>query len=513
MLWPDQSSRWTKVSWFLVVLSGLLMVLGFSAFVFFEEVQRLFLHLSPDRSFMSVSVLVLRNSFLSLGLTGVCLLLFLLWRKSALKSALIKLETANEAGFLLLFLCLALALRFLWITLVSTQLYSDWKWYDDMAYHMSQVWRYEDNGLPTAYWPIGYPLFLAVIYWAFGHSYLAVELVNLILSLGICLFGYLVAKRLAGQVPARLVLVILAFFPSQVFFTNVLASEILFTFLLVLIIHLSLCTKGRSPIYLPVILGLLLGCLMLVRAVALLLPIGIVFFYVKSKRKPGLILRDAIIVVAVAFLTLFPWLLRNKKTLGVFTLATSGGVNLYIGNNPHSSGGWVWHKDHPFGDFIGTNEVENDKLGYRLAFRHIAQDPVGFLVRGVKKEVFLFATDYSAVAKELELAARSNRVDKFVVFSIVGQVYYFLVLILAGGGLILFMRHRRPVEPGFYLLSGILIYWIGIHFIFFGVDRFHFPLVPILSIFASVCLVTLIRPPSQPDPGNDSDNPRVMQGR
>ncbi len=511
MLWPDKSNRWDKASWFLVVLAGFLVVFGFSTFVFFEEVQKLFLHLSPDRSFMSVSVLVLRNSLLSLGLTGTALLLFLVWRRSLLKSALIQLENVKEARFLLVFLCLGLAIRLLWITLVPTQLYSDWKWYDDMAYHMSQNWRYEDNGLPTAYWPIGYPFFLAVIYWVFGHSYFAVELINVILSLGICLFGYLAARRLTGPLPARLTLVILAFFPSQIFFTNVLASEILFTFLLVLTIYLSLSTRDRSRIYVPVVVGLLLGCLTLVRAVALLLPIGIILFYVKSKRRPRLILRDLIVVVAVAFLTLLPWLLRNKKTFGVFTLATSGGVNLYIGNNPHSSGGWVWHKDNPFGDFIGTNEVENDKLGYRLAVRHIAEDPVGFLVRGVKKEVFLFATDYSAMARELELAAQSNRVDKFVVLSIVGQVYYFLVLIFAGGGLILFLRRRKAAGPGFYLLSGVLVYWIGAHFVFFGVDRFHFPLVPILSIFASVCLAYLIGSPWQLNPGNEAENLRMKR--
>jgi 4-amino-4-deoxy-L-arabinose transferase-like glycosyltransferase len=509
MLWPDESSRWNKASWFLVVLAGLLVVFGFSTFIFFEELQKLFLHLSPDRSFMSVSVLVLRSSLLSLGLTGACLLLFLLGRRNLLKDALTGLETVNEARFLLVFLCLGLAIRLLWITLVPTQLYSDWKWYDDMAYHMSQVWRYEDNGLATAYWPIGYPFFLAVIYWTFGHSYFAVEMVNVILSLGICLFGYLIARRLAGPVPARLTLVILAFFPSQVFFTNVLASEILFTFLLVLVIHISLKTQNRTSIYVPAVVGFLLGCLTLVRAVALLLPVGIILFYVKSKRKPRLILRDLIIVVAVTFLTLVPWLLRNKKTFGVFTLATSGGVNLYIGNNPHSSGGWVWHKDNPFGDFIGTNEVENDKLGYRLATEYIARDPVGFLVRGVKKEVFFFATDYSAMAKELDLAAQSNRVDRFVVFNIVGQVYYFLILIFAVGGLILFLKRRREAEPGFYLLLGILVYWIGAHFVFFGVDRFHFPLVPILSIFASVCLVNLIGSPSLLNPGDESENLRI----
>lgn len=58
----------------------------------------------------------------------------------------------------------------------------------------------------------------------------------------------------------------------------------------------------------------------------------------------------------------------------------------------------------------------------------------------------------------------------------------------------MFLKGRWKRKPGFYLLWGILIYWMGIHFIFFGIDRFHFPLVPILSIFASLFLVSQIKP-------------------
>jgi 4-amino-4-deoxy-L-arabinose transferase-like glycosyltransferase len=456
-----------------------------------------FLYLSPDRLLVSQTLLVLRSSFLSFGLAGVCLLLFLLWRRSLLNSALTKLENFQEAKFLLLFVGVGLALRLLWITFIPTQLYADWEWYDKLAYNMSQVWRYEEDGAPTAYWPIGYPFFLATIYWIFGHSYFAVKFISVLLSMSICLFTYLAAKRIVGPLGARLSLVILALFPSQIFFTSILASEILFTAFLVLIIYLLVKRTDASSIWNPVMVGVLAGLLILVRAVALFFPLLIVFFYFKSDRSPVLVLRNAALTILVSYLTLSPWLLRNKLVMGTFTVATSGGINLYIGNSPISSGGWVWRTENPFGALTAPNEVENNRLGYRLATKFIADDPLGFVARGVKKEIYMFATDFAAIAKELDLAAKARRVDEFVIFNLVGQTYYLTVLVLSAGGFVLLLRERRKRNRGFFLLGAILAYWFAAHFVFFGTDRFHFPLVPIFCIFSSWFMLSQVSPSSQ----------------
>jgi len=417
-----QSRSQKKSASFILIAALALLVLGFPLFANFEQAQRLFLRLSPDKSFEPLTLLILRSSFLSSGLVGICLLLFLLWGRNLLKNGLTKLEGLKESDFLLWFLGLALFLRIAWVTCIPTQLYADWKWYDEVAYHMSRIWRYEENGVPTAYWPIGYPLFLAIIYRLFGHHYWVVQLFNVFLSSGICVFTYLVAKRLLSPASSRLTLVILALFPSQIFFTNILASEILFTFLLLLVIYFLHKQMNRPSIYSPLIIGILLGVLILIRAVALLLPLVIMFFYFKSKRRPRLILKDTALTFLMIFLMLFPWVLRNKLVLGTFTVATSGGINLYIGNSPISSGSWVWRKENPFRDLSAPNEVENDRLGYKLATKYIMDDPGGFIWRGVKKEIYLFATDFSAIARELDLAAQFKRVDKFVIFNIIGQV-------------------------------------------------------------------------------------------
>jgi len=479
---------------FVAVVALFLLVFGSIMFSRFEAMQRLFLHLSPDGSFVPQTLLVLKSSFLSFGFVGICLLLFLLFRGNVLKGVLSELENLPEAKFLLLFLGLGLVLRMLWILLVPTQLYADWKWYDDAAYHLSQVWRYEENGVPTAYWPIGYPLFLAVIYRIFGHSYLVVHLISVLLSLCICFLTYVIAKRLVGPVTARLSLVILVLFPGQIFYTNVLSSEILFTTLLLLMILILLKTREQTSLLAPLIVGLLLGLLVMVRAMALAFPLLIVLFYLKWGRRSFAGLKNAILAVLVTCLVLLPWMLRNKRVLDTFSIATSGGIDLYIGNSPISSGNWVWTKQNPFEDLSAPNEVENNKLGYRLATKFVMDDPVGFIIRGIKKEVYMFATDFGPIAKELDLAAKADRVDGFVIINVVGQTFYLVVLVLSAGGLVLLLKDKRRRKPGLYLLVGILAYWLAIHFVFFGIDRFHFPLVPILAIWASFFAVSQIEP-------------------
>jgi 4-amino-4-deoxy-L-arabinose transferase-like glycosyltransferase len=481
----DQSHSFKNIDLFVLLTALFLLVFGTFIFLRFDEMFKLFIRLSPDHSFFAQTVLILRTSFLSLGLVGTVLFLFYLLRNRSSQGILRRLESIRELYFISLFLSLAFVLRLLWIIIVPTQLYADWKWYDDAAYQMSQTWTYVENGLPTAYWPIGYPFFLAVIYRILGHSYFAVEFINILLSLAICLFGYLIAKRLVSTISSRITLGMLVLFPSQIFFTNVLASEIVFTFLLLVFVYLLLRQELHSTWYFPLIVGILLGLLTLIRAAALLLPVIVILFYFKSGDRFGLNVRNAILTLVFMLLTLFPWMMRNKRELGSFTVATSGGINLYIGNNPHSSGSWVWQKENPFKELTAPHEVDNDKLGYKLATQFILDDPVGFIIRGIKKEIYLFVADFSAISKELDLAAQSNRIDKFVIFNLVGQTYYLLVLVFAIGGIFLFLRGDWGKKAGFYLLIGILLYWAVVHFIFFGIDRFHFPLVPFLSIFAS----------------------------
>lgn len=78
----------------------------------------------------------------------------------------------------------------------------------DMAHGMGYLLR----GEPTAYWPIGYPFFLSLIFRLSNDSLVAAKVAQVLLSTAIVLMGYWIARRLYGrEEPARLTAALLAY--------------------------------------------------------------------------------------------------------------------------------------------------------------------------------------------------------------------------------------------------------------------------------------------------------------
>src|SRR5438128_11289213 len=69
-------------------------------------------------------------------------------------------------------LALAACCRLAWIVLVPNGQYSDSVWYDGAAANLASSGMYGLNG-PSAWFPPGYPFFLATIYKLFCHAELA----------------------------------------------------------------------------------------------------------------------------------------------------------------------------------------------------------------------------------------------------------------------------------------------------------------------------------------------------
>src|SRR5262245_58368769 len=87
-------------------------------------------------------------------------------------------------------------LRLLWISTGNTHLTMDSAWYDWLAVSLAAGHGYYLNGHPFAYFPIGYPAFLAALDSLFGHSLFVAKLANVVLSLATVLLTYFVSKRI-----------------------------------------------------------------------------------------------------------------------------------------------------------------------------------------------------------------------------------------------------------------------------------------------------------------------------
>ncbi len=194
--------------------------------------------------------------------------------------------------------------------------------------------------LPISFRTPGYPSFV-VLFWAIFGNLLAVTFVQIVLVAGTAVLVYRLAcwclnKRLAMVVASLTVLE-----PSAIYYSFLLLSDTLFTFLLVAGVYLFF-----GPIFSPVISrmvkwwylasGLIIGLATLVRPIAQFLPfvfgLLILTFYLYTKQRRVLV---SLILFLFGFgVVVMPWVIRNHYLFGGWAVSSVASYNLYHYNAP-----------------------------------------------------------------------------------------------------------------------------------------------------------------------------------
>ena len=115
----------------------------------------------------------------------------------------LKTPSQGTSRFLILAAVLFLAPRIGWMLAVDAAPMSDQLWYFERAVGMLNGEGYAVQGQPTAFWPVGYPAFLAGLFAVFGPSLEAAKIANLVLSGIAMVFVYRIARRATGSETAR----------------------------------------------------------------------------------------------------------------------------------------------------------------------------------------------------------------------------------------------------------------------------------------------------------------------
>lgn len=194
------------------------------------------------------------------------------------------------------------------------------------------------GGLHRSYMPPAYPLLLAGLGWLFGPGrYLALQLLQAVLSTGTAGLLWLLGRRLLGGPAAWAALVLAAVYPPlavKVAFVDPVTLE---TFLLVLGVFLVVrLLDTRVSTGAGAAAGVALGLAVLTRPVflACALALGAAGIVLGPARR-----RAVVLMLACLLLTLLPWTLRNWVVLGEPVLvSTNGGANFWIGNNTLATG-------------------------------------------------------------------------------------------------------------------------------------------------------------------------------
>jgi 4-amino-4-deoxy-L-arabinose transferase-like glycosyltransferase len=345
------------------------------------------------------------------------------------------------------------------------------------------------DGSFTAYWPVGTSAIYAALYYVFGLSFLPIVLFNLVIGTMIVWLTYAIANRYLNKAVATVASLMVACWPILIQFTTILASELIFIFLILSAIFIW-GAKPLKPLLRAIIWGALVCGATYVRPTALPLILLLPLLDYLSGQK----LRDCILQFSVATLTaaiLFaPWVYRNHLHFNQFVLVSAnGGANLWMGNNPQSNGGYTELPEIAF-----ENEVVRDQYFKQQAIDYILNNPLSYLTLTFKRALLTYKSETIGVVWNNALNKQLGN-QSLMLLKAVSSLYWWLILIAALIGI--FYLYQRKALAWHHALFAVSLFFFVFPLLTVGQDRYHLPLNPFLAIFAAYGLLHRFKPQLQ----------------
>lgn len=345
----------------------------------------------------------------------------------------------------------------------------------------------------------GYPYWLGLIYALFGHSYLAVRIIQHSLGVISLVVLYLLGRRVFNVRVAVGATLLALLYPVLIYFEGQLLFDWFLTFLCLVWLLLLYDARDHATSWRWWIAGLFFGMICVTRPTFLPLAVPIFGYEVwRTKKTSG---RRKAFATGVALtvgtgLVVLATAVRNYIVSGdIVLIASQGGINFYIGNNPQADGytaripsdiGASWeisemsyHVEQQLGHRPTPSEESN--FWYAKGIDFTLHRPLDAIALQIKK-LYLF---WNAI----EIP---NNLD-FYTFSQyswllrVLPISFWIVGPLGILGMILgWKAHRGRTAIAFVLM------YCAVMVMFFVCDRYRLPVIPLLCMFAAYALVALV---------------------
>ncbi|MCB8980360.1 MAG: glycosyltransferase family 39 protein [Ardenticatenaceae bacterium] len=374
--------------------------------------------------------------------------------------------------------------------------HEDFASYYNLAVNLTEGSGFSGTSGPTAFRAPGYPLFLSLFFYIFGTSLFVARMANVLLSTIVVLGTYLVSREAFSENIALISATIVAFTPSLILYTPILASENLATPLLLISIWLIILGWERTKLSYFFLAGVSMSIATLTRPGFLMFPCVIAIYMAFRKLQLALIFRYLSAFAIGLLLTLSPWVIRNYLVFGQFIpVATNGGFNLAIGFNQYSTGEYIGNvtetvlgKEYDWAAYrlkdSNLTEPDIDQALKTAALEFIKENPVRAITLSLPKLLYFYGDDVSGVYHNIAFPSRPTPNWLWKTSRWIAQLYYLIVLVLASSTL--FLYKRINLYPHAVFILAVIAYWTFLHMVFFGGDRFHLPILPLLFSFSSI---------------------------
>ncbi|MFH0797378.1 MAG: glycosyltransferase family 39 protein [Candidatus Omnitrophota bacterium] len=363
----------------------------------------------------------------------------------------------------------AFLLRLLFVILVPLDA-GDTPEYDDYALNLLGGFGFSANIKR----PPLYPLFLTVIYFFFGHNFLAVRIVQAVLDAAACVLVYFLGKKIFQNKKTAFLGASLAVInPSLIASTSYILTETLTTLLLTSTVFFSVRAWKEKKKSDWVRSGILSGLATLTRPVTLLFPpfLLIGLYCISRKVKENLVF---VVLFSLGMLVpILPWTVRNVLVFRQFIpVATGGGFNLWVGSYPPWNGDYNWQDFSDANNLVkGLSSVEADKKFFAEGIKNIKQNPGAYAFLCFRK-MGRFWLQIPGGRRVLE----GRQIEKVVLF-----ILQYLLLFLAVLGIrAAFQEKNRLV----FIPILMITYFTLTHIFLLAIPRYHIPVLPLLAVIA-----------------------------
>ncbi len=368
--------------------------------------------------------------------------------------------------------------------------------------------------MPTAFRLPGTPLIMAAVYAVFGRHEIGAKLLNAVMGAGI---GMCLLMLLWRGNPRR------AFwagfigeaYPSTLFNTNLLGTEIHFTFWMVFaaLAFARAMGEGKShSFFYAFAAGLAVGCTCLIRASTHLIlctiaaALWIVWQRFAAADHSALmkaVRLTAILLLGIA-IPLTAWGARNYRVFGVFEWqATEIGLNFLTMTQNIVPPEKQRSLDSLMAAFFRSqNEFEIARIGKEIGLRRLTMAAVepDIIIKVIKNFMKTWKHDRDGLCwclgflkgdESRHHAGEPVESPAYRLLRLLVDSGYITLLVLALFGTVV-KRNPAAGNPGVMIM---LLYFLGscvLFCLFQGQPRYHFPMVPLLCIFAANSIGALV---------------------
>lgn len=385
-----------------------------------------------------------------------------------------------------------------WLPNTPDRLVGDEPGYDWLASELVQGRFFEWPGRTPVY-----PMFLALCYVLFGHSYAAVLYAQAFVGAAAIPLTYRLARRFVGPRSSLLAAGLIALNPALAYHVTRLYSEILYTPLLLLAVLSLLWALEAQGVRRYVLAGALLAIANLCRPTALFLPAIVPILLPGAwslRRRVTLFAAYAGAMVAV----IAPWTYHNYRTYNTFlplsvstALLWQGSPEFYHLMEQKRTLLQVWDEQLNPARNGGHNAftIEGDRYFTARAIDSIRAEPDVYAGYVLQKMAFLWighpANDWASYAIFSVEAMRPY----FSTLRLIGIFAARLVPIAALVALVILRRRLRLWVP----LLALCAYFTLAHAITYAEVRYSEPLHPILAVFIAAAVSRVAQPKDSPN--------------